>query len=96
MTNHDENQKPNLVLNPQTGKYFDINPLIQFLGVYEGSLIEASNTVDDIIKFVATNTDTEGFDSPQSDVLNFKRSLFNLYAIRDMFKEMTKFKESIH
>lgn len=83
-------QIPMLVANPQTGKYIDLNPLWKILNDQYGTVINVAEVIDDAIRYISLSAvpDDDAFCSD-----DHQAAIYNLYCLRDTFRDMVKFKE---
>jgi len=85
-----KNQTPMLVANPKTGKYIDLNPLWEILNEQYGTVTDLAQAIDNDIRYISLSAvpDDQSFCS-----FDHQNAIFNLYRIRDAFRDMVKFKE---
>ena len=79
-----------LVRNPKTGKYIDLNPLWEILNEQYGTVTEVAEVIDNAIRYISlwVTPDDGGV-----YVDDHRAAIYNLYCLRDAFRDMVKFKE---
>lgn len=91
MKNQNKQTEPQLVQNPVTGRWVNMQPLWQIgQEVFDNSPAIMAQTIDNSIRLLNKSMveDDEGY------IADMKQNLFNLYELRDMFNNMTEYNES--
>ena len=84
-------KEPILVLNPESGRYINIAPLVEFVNEdYLGHFYEMSKGVDAVIKLLACTPFAQ--DEGGDNVEIASRFSF-LYSLRDVINSISEFKE---
>jgi len=82
----DQPLEPIMVLNPRTGKYFNVAPLFEMLhAYYQSNPRYAWNAIDDSIRTIVL--------VPDHDRMELANQLFHLYLMRDFFESIAEFKK---
>ena len=81
------NEEVSMVLNPQTNKLMNVKPLLVY--DIETGFDEAYEVVDEAIKTIVTRCDFEIYG------IYIKEQLYELFKIRDLFKDLSECKISM-
>lgn len=86
-SNRSENT-PQLVLNPFSQRYINIQPLLKYLNEKRrDSPAQVEEKIEAAIRFVSLN-----FDSHETDSLELKNTLGFLFEIKDVFGKLAEYK----